>query len=199
MRSLPFPNAISSSFKVQWDEPTTVQRPDKVSPWEIEPFLPTSPVSTPSQQQQPKCKRSRPIESLVLTPAPPSCMYSFPQSQELTNASLKLFQDPSTERNSGGYATNNIFKAETPPPPAASCCYRLFGFDLTSNPPAPIPPDKQPIDTSGVAKCQEPITPSSVNDQKKQQTSRTRTKVIIFITSKLVYNNVLKSDFLILD
>lgn len=139
------------SLQVQWDEPTTVQRPDRVSPWEIEPFLSSSPVSTPSQQSQPKCKRSRPVESSVLTPAPPTTfLYGFPQSQ-----------DPSsTERNLGG------LQADPPPPPPASC-YRLFGFDLTSNPPAPIPPDK----------CQEPITPSAANEPKKQQKSRTRTKV----------------------
>ncbi|ESQ43890.1 hypothetical protein EUTSA_v10005857mg [Eutrema salsugineum] len=160
------------SLQVQWDEPTTVQRPDKVSPWEIEPFLPTSPVSTPAQ---PKCKRSRPIESSVLTPAPANLLYSFPQSQDPTNASLKLFQDPSTERNPGGFAINNSFKADTPTP--ASCCYRLFGFDLASSPPALIPPEKQSLDTSAVAKCQEPITPNASNEQKKQQTSRTRTKV----------------------
>ncbi|KFK35371.1 hypothetical protein AALP_AA5G276400 [Arabis alpina] len=161
------------SLQVQWDDTATVQRPDKVSPWEIEPVSPTSPVSTPAQQPQPKCKRSRPIELSVLTPAPPSFMYNFPQCQEPTNASsLKLFQDPSIERN-------NSFKAETPlpPPTPASSCYRLFGIDLPSNPPAQIPQENQPIDTSSSAKCQEPITPSSVNEQKKQQTSRTRTKV----------------------
>ncbi|CAH8306524.1 unnamed protein product [Eruca vesicaria subsp. sativa] len=145
------------SLQVQWDEPTTVQRPDRVSPWEIEPFLPSSPVSTPAHQSQPKCKRSRPVESSsVLTPAPATFLYSVPQSQ-----------DPSTERNVGG------FNAETLPP-SANCCYRLFGFDLTSNPPAQ---DKQAIEASGAAKCQEPITPSAANEPKKQQTSRTRTKV----------------------
>ncbi|CAN6985959.1 unnamed protein product [Brassica oleracea var. botrytis] len=51
---------------VQQDELTTVQRPDRVSPWEIDPFLPSSPVLTPAQQSQPKCKRSRPVESSVL-------------------------------------------------------------------------------------------------------------------------------------
>ncbi|KAG7566635.1 Auxin response factor [Arabidopsis suecica] len=168
------------SLQVQWDEPTTVQRPDKVSPWEIEPFLATSPISTPAQQPQSKCKRSRPIEPSVITPAPPSFLYNLPQSQDSINASLKLFQDPSLERNSGGYSSNNSFKPETPPtppPPPTNCSYRLFGFDLTSNPPAPIPQDKQPINTCGAAKCQEPITPTSMNEQKKQQTSRSRTKV----------------------
>ncbi|CAN8253976.1 unnamed protein product [Cochlearia groenlandica] len=150
------------SLQVQWDEPTTIQRPSKVSPWEIEPFSPTSPTQTHAQQQQqqPKCKRSRPIEPPVLTPAPTSFLNGFPRSQEQTNTSPKLFQDPS----------NNSFKAETllpPTTPPASSCYRLFGFDLTSNPSA-----------SKMDKLfQEPITPSSTNEQKKQLTPRTRTKV----------------------
>ncbi|EOA25606.1 hypothetical protein CARUB_v10018954mg [Capsella rubella] len=164
------------SLQVQWDEPTTFQRPDKVSPWEIEPFLPTSPNSSPTQQPQSKCKRSRPIEPSVITPAPPSFLYSFPQSQDSINATIKVFQDPPLERNSGGYSSNNNFKAETPPPPTNGC-YRLFGFNLTSNPPAPILLDKQPNETSGAATCQESITPSSTNEQRKQQTSRSRTKV----------------------
>uniref|UniRef100_A0A1J3IZW1 Auxin response factor n=1 Tax=Noccaea caerulescens TaxID=107243 RepID=A0A1J3IZW1_NOCCA len=159
------------SLQVQWDEPTTVERPDKVSPWEIEPFLQTSQTQTPAQPPQPKCKRSRPVEPSVITPAPSTFLYGF----EPTNASPKLFQDPSTERNSSaGFSTNHsLITADTPPP--ASCSYRLFGFDLTST--APVPPDKQTIDTSGAAKFQEPITPSSFNEQKKQQTPRTRTKV----------------------
>ncbi|KAH0884381.1 hypothetical protein HID58_060477 [Brassica napus] len=136
-----WPASTWRSLQVQWDEPTTVQRPDRVSPWEIEPFLSSPPVSTPAQQSQPKCKRSRPVESSVLTPAPPTFLYGFPQNQE----------------------------TPPPPPPSASSCYRLFGFDLTSNPPAPIPPDK----------CQEPITPSAANEPKKQQKQRTRTKVIM--------------------
>ncbi|KAF8108501.1 hypothetical protein N665_0108s0038 [Sinapis alba] len=152
-----WPASTWRSLQVQWDEPTTVQRPDKVSPWEIEPFLPSSPASAPAstqQQSQPKSKRSKPIESLVLTP----CQATFfPQSQDPTNASLKMSQ------------------AEALPP--ASCSYRLFGFDLTSNPTAPIPSDKQPMDTCEAAKCQDPITPTSADEPKKQQTSRTRTKV----------------------
>jgi hypothetical protein len=158
-------------LQVQWDEPTTVERPDKVSPWEVEPFLSTSQTQTPAQQPQPKSKRSRPVETSVTTPAPSTFLYGFPQSQEPSNASPKLFQDPSAERNSSVFSTNHSFKADTPPPPS----YRLFGFDLTST--APVPPEKQTIDTSGAAKLQEPITPSSFSEQKKQQTPRTRTKV----------------------
>ncbi|XP_052210794.1 auxin response factor 11-like isoform X2 [Diospyros lotus] len=47
------------SLKVQWDEPASIARPDRVSPWEIEPLVP----SISSSQVQPiitKNKRPRP-------------------------------------------------------------------------------------------------------------------------------------------
>ncbi|XP_041026658.1 auxin response factor 9-like [Juglans microcarpa x Juglans regia] len=49
------------SLKVQWDEPASMPRPDQVSPWEIEPFVASVPVSMPLPA--PKNKRTRtPIE-----------------------------------------------------------------------------------------------------------------------------------------
>ncbi|KAG6684778.1 hypothetical protein I3842_12G079300 [Carya illinoinensis] len=49
------------SLKVQWDEPASIPRPDQVSPWEIEPFVASVPVSMPLPA--PKNKRPRtPIE-----------------------------------------------------------------------------------------------------------------------------------------
>lgn len=42
------------SLKVQWDEPATILRPDRVSPWEIEPFDASQPAM--------KIKRPRPLD-----------------------------------------------------------------------------------------------------------------------------------------
>lgn len=45
--------------QVQWDEPASILRPERVSPWEIETFgtpVPTSLVESVA----PKCKRPRP-------------------------------------------------------------------------------------------------------------------------------------------
>ncbi|XP_028774723.1 auxin response factor 9 isoform X2 [Neltuma alba] len=50
-------NSSWRSLKVQWDEPAAVPRPDKVSPWEVEPFL--APV-TSSSVQPPVVKTKRP-------------------------------------------------------------------------------------------------------------------------------------------
>ncbi|EXB83883.1 Auxin response factor 18 [Morus notabilis] len=48
------------SLKVQWDEHATIQRPDTVSPWEIEPFVASNPLNI--TQPAPKNKRPRPVE-----------------------------------------------------------------------------------------------------------------------------------------
>ncbi|XP_015577377.1 auxin response factor 11 [Ricinus communis] len=49
------------SLKIQWDEPATVQRPDRVSPWEIEPFAASASVNLP--QTVGKSKRPRPVDT----------------------------------------------------------------------------------------------------------------------------------------
>lgn len=46
-----------SILQVQWDEPAAVPRPDKVSPWEVEPSM--APV-TSSSVQPPVVKTKRP-------------------------------------------------------------------------------------------------------------------------------------------
>lgn len=57
------------SFQIQWDEPATIQRPERVSPWEIEPFV----ASTSMNLAQPvvKSKRPRPVD------IPPSGMRNY--------------------------------------------------------------------------------------------------------------------------
>ncbi|CAH1430060.1 unnamed protein product [Lactuca virosa] len=47
------------SLKVQWDEPASLTRPERVSPWEIETFVAPVPTSIP-QPVAPKTKRPRP-------------------------------------------------------------------------------------------------------------------------------------------
>ncbi|GAV91793.1 AUX_IAA domain-containing protein/B3 domain-containing protein/Auxin_resp domain-containing protein [Cephalotus follicularis] len=49
------------SLKVQWDEPTSIRRPDRVSAWEIEPFVASVPLSV-AQPAAIKNKRLRPPE-----------------------------------------------------------------------------------------------------------------------------------------
>ncbi|KAI3812821.1 hypothetical protein L1987_17533 [Smallanthus sonchifolius] len=57
------------SLKVQWDEPASIMRPERVSPWEIEPFVAPVPASL-AQPVAPKSKRPRPpMEIPNLEPA----------------------------------------------------------------------------------------------------------------------------------
>ncbi|KAI7755350.1 hypothetical protein M8C21_026117 [Ambrosia artemisiifolia] len=46
------------SLKVQWDEPSSILRPDRVSPWELEPLVASSPNPSNSQPPQ-RSKRAR--------------------------------------------------------------------------------------------------------------------------------------------
>ncbi|XP_073115853.1 auxin response factor 7 isoform X1 [Elaeis guineensis] len=53
------------SLKVQWDEPSSIPRPDRVSPWELEPLVAaTTPTSQPAQRH----KRARPLASTTIAP-----------------------------------------------------------------------------------------------------------------------------------
>ncbi|KAL4570642.1 hypothetical protein LXL04_026301 [Taraxacum kok-saghyz] len=57
------------NLKVQWDEPASILRPERVSPWEIETFVAPIPTSLP-QIIPPKSKRARPpMEIPNLEPA----------------------------------------------------------------------------------------------------------------------------------
>lgn len=48
------------SLQIQWDEPTTIQRPERVSPWDVEPFLASASLNL--TQQPVKIKRPRPLD-----------------------------------------------------------------------------------------------------------------------------------------
>ncbi|XP_057454839.1 auxin response factor 18-like isoform X2 [Lotus japonicus] len=53
-------NSQWRSLKVQWDEPATIQRPDRVSFWEVEPFMPSPALNV--AQPTVKGKRFRPVD-----------------------------------------------------------------------------------------------------------------------------------------
>ncbi|XP_013621961.1 PREDICTED: auxin response factor 11-like isoform X1 [Brassica oleracea var. oleracea] len=140
-------------LQIQWDEPSLVQRPNRVSPWEIEPFSPS------------KLTIDSSVSEITGSPVASNFLSSFPQSHE-ANPSLKLlFQDPPSGLQ--------CKKTETS---VTSCC-RLFGFDLMSKPTTtPSPLGKQVIsmdsNNSASTKCQD------LNSHQKQQTStRSRIKV----------------------
>ncbi|KDP28473.1 hypothetical protein JCGZ_14244 [Jatropha curcas] len=49
------------SLRIQWDEPATIQRPERVSSWEIEPFAASASINIP--QTVVKSKRPRPVDT----------------------------------------------------------------------------------------------------------------------------------------
>lgn len=51
-----WPDSEWRSLKVQWDEPSSIVRPDRVSPWELEPLV----AATPPSSQPLQRKRARP-------------------------------------------------------------------------------------------------------------------------------------------
>ncbi|KAL8138423.1 hypothetical protein V2J09_004424 [Rumex salicifolius] len=140
------------SLKVQWDEPASIHRPDRVSPWEIEPFVPSIPVN-PIPPVPLKSKRPRPNDISVpdvgnASNPPPSFWYKSTQHQPHkiwlssphVNGSLKLFAD--SEENGAALPKpgNESDEAEdgSKVSPSPSC--RLFGIDLkVDHPTLPTP------------------------------------------------------------
>lgn len=106
------------SLMVQWDEAAGVQRPERVSPWEIEPFT----VSSPNQPAG-KTKRSRSGKDIHLSEAQSS------ESQKLcaTDASPKFLQGAESFPSAKKDTKETSKKAE--PCPGG---YRLFGIELSS-------------------------------------------------------------------
>ncbi|CAN0840923.1 Auxin response factor 9 [Linum grandiflorum] len=103
-------------LKVQWDEPASIPRPDKVSPWEIEPFVASVQPNLP-QPAPMKNKRPRPpneIPALDLSSTASTWNSGLTQTHELTrisvtaegrrNENVMMWQHKQAEINSHGSA-----------------------------------------------------------------------------------------------
>ncbi|RZC19478.1 Auxin response factor 9 isoform C [Glycine soja] len=109
-------NSKWRSLKVQWDEPAAVPRPDRVSPWEIEPFVASA--STPSvQPTMVKTKR----------PRPPS---ETPDVESKRNDSTGTWHHMQTDMNSKSNSGNAMLRNQTEgswlSSPHSSCPSHLF-------------------------------------------------------------------------
>lgn len=71
------------SLKVQWDEPASITRPDRVSPWEIEPFVASA---TPNLVQPVLAKNKRPRLSMEVPPLDLPSAASAPWSARLAQS-----------------------------------------------------------------------------------------------------------------
>lgn len=82
------------SLKVQWDEPSSILRPDRVSPWEIEPLVATA--TPPNSQTQQRNKRARPL----VLPSPMQDLSSFGMRKSSADSPAAFpYHDPSCGRD----------------------------------------------------------------------------------------------------
>nr|ACX68650.3 auxin response factor [Dimocarpus longan] len=119
-----WPNSEWRSLKVQWDEPSSILRPDRVSSWELEPLVantttPPPPNSQPAQRN----KRARP--PVLPTPAPDlsvlgmwkspveSQAFSYSDSQHGRDLYLSPKFSPATKANPLGFGGNSSLAAVT--------------------------------------------------------------------------------------
>ncbi|CAD5315852.1 unnamed protein product [Arabidopsis thaliana] len=83
------------SLKVQWDEPSSVFRPERVSPWELEPLVAnSSPTSQPQPPQRNKRPRPPGLPSPATGPSAPVTPDGVWKSPADTPSSVPLFSPP---------------------------------------------------------------------------------------------------------
>nr|GEY27980.1 auxin response factor 9-like [Tanacetum cinerariifolium] len=167
------------SLKVQWDEPASILRPERVSPWEIETFgtpVPTSLVESVA----PKCKRPRPpAEVPNLEPACPTAssvwnplaQISCPLDGQMSDyqrswrqnqtesllsspvmASRNLFIDEMEDQKGlSAWSTQSIQTSVDLKRSESISSFRIFGFDLMSTTKADIIPETAPPLSLGIS------------------------------------------------
>uniref|UniRef100_A0A0E0P9K5 Auxin response factor n=1 Tax=Oryza rufipogon TaxID=4529 RepID=A0A0E0P9K5_ORYRU len=97
MSKSPWADSDWKSLKVQWDEPSAIVRPDRVSPWELEPLD----ASNPQPPQPPlRNKRARPPASpSVVAELPPSFDVDSDQISQPSNGNKSDAPGTSSERS----------------------------------------------------------------------------------------------------
>ncbi|KAL3652814.1 Auxin response factor 9 [Castilleja foliolosa] len=140
-------NSKWRTLKVQWDEPASIPRPERVSPWEIEPFV----AAVPTSLQPPTVKQNKRLRTHVEIPVLETITsttwnvthnqinrgFEAQRGNNMTNsfcvnASPNATIDQKEESKSASAWSvisnhNDGKKSDT----IASC--RLFGFDLKSS------------------------------------------------------------------
>ncbi|CBI40565.3 unnamed protein product, partial [Vitis vinifera] len=175
-------NSKWRSLKIQWDEPATIQRPERVSSWDIEPFVASASLNL--TQPPVKIKRPRPLD----LPVAENTSSSVPSPFWYAGSS------PSHELTQLGGVTevqSSESQVHWPPKPKeingnqnSSIGCRLFGIDLTNNSKATALLEMiQNLDVSKSSNEQKQVVPEA--SQKETQgrqsctpSSRTRTKKV---------------------
>ncbi|KAL2516681.1 Auxin response factor 9 [Abeliophyllum distichum] len=153
-------DSIWRSLKVQWDEPASIRRPERVSPWEIEPFVASVPTNL-VQSLATKYKRSR---SRVEIPVPEtqtstaSAVWNPSHDSHEVNHALEEQRSVHIKNcgNSNENASQNVFAEETEKSKSASA-WSAFSNHLAthsgkqSNVPVPYLNDRR--ESHNVATC----------------------------------------------
>ncbi|KAL2543801.1 Auxin response factor 9 [Forsythia ovata] len=153
-------DSIWRSLKVQWDEPASIRRPERVSPWEIEPFVASVPMSL-VQSLATKNKRSRSHVEIPVPETPTSTASDvWNQSHDSHEVNHALEEQRSVHiKNCGNRNVNtsqNVFAEETEKSRSASA-WSAFSNNLAthsgkqSNGPVPYLNDKR--ESHNVATC----------------------------------------------
>ncbi|CAI9775791.1 unnamed protein product [Fraxinus pennsylvanica] len=150
--------SIWRSLKVQWDEPASIRRPERVSPWEIEPFV----VSLPTSLVQSVATRHKRFRSHVEISVPETLTSTaaavWNPSHDSHEANLALEEQRSVRKKCGNPNVNtsvNVFAEETEKNKSASA-WLVFSNLATqsgkqSNSPVPYLNDRR--ESHNVATC----------------------------------------------
>ncbi|KAI5658161.1 hypothetical protein M9H77_26954 [Catharanthus roseus] len=193
-----WPDSEWRSLKVQWDEPSSILRPDRVSPWEIEPLVAASPPNTQPPQRN---KRARPtvlpspvpdISTLGIWKSQVESPYSDPSRGHEFYPSPKL--SAVTKANTLNYGENNSLppvsnksmfwsnQAATVTESAAPVAekrqangYRLFGIELVDH--STVEETSPAILSGAVTEDQVVISRDSESDQQSEPSRPNRSDI----------------------
>ncbi|KAL0736951.1 hypothetical protein Bca4012_013161 [Brassica carinata] len=111
-KSLVWHDSEWRSLKVQWDEPSSVFRPDRVSPWELEPLVANSMPSTHPPPQRNKRPRPPGLPSPTTAPSTPVTADGVWKSPADNPSSVPLFS-PSARTATFDHGGNKSFGVST--------------------------------------------------------------------------------------
>ncbi|XP_010448630.1 PREDICTED: auxin response factor 9 isoform X1 [Camelina sativa] len=190
-------------LEVHWDEPASIPRPDKVSPWEIEPFATSESVPQSVMLMKKRPRQASEVSALDvgITASNLWQSHEFAQSclTSQRSSSQQCYRDSTEDAKksdwlNNSYSVSNLSKDSTlndqmvspveQKKPETTANYRLFGIDLMSSslaaseektaPMRPINITKSTPDSNSDPKSEI----SKVSEEKKQEPPQTSPKEV---------------------
>ncbi|KAH9684563.1 auxin response factor 1 [Citrus sinensis] len=123
-KSSVWPDSEWRSLKVQWDEPSSILRPDRVSSWELEPLVATT--TTTNAQPAQRNKRSRP--PVLPSPAAWDEPSSILRPDRVSSWELEPLVATTTTTNAQTAQRNKRSRPPVSPSPAADISVLAFSY-----------------------------------------------------------------------